>query len=122
MAPRRTSSPATDPRDLRVAVEALNAAGEQSPVHRGQQGRHLLLNQLAGRQSGARVGQPLARPLGEHVLDAQAELLDVEGLGDVVVDAQLQAGDAIAALVLLREEDDRHVAGARAGAKARQTS
>lgn len=45
--------------------------------------------------------------------DAQLEFLDVERLGDVVVGAQLQAGDAIRALVALSQEDDRDMTGAR---------
>jgi len=44
-------------------------------------------------------------------------LVDVERLGDVVVGAQLQTLQLITAFVFLRQEDHRHVAGARGGAQ-----
>ena len=41
-------------------------------------------------------------------MDARDQLLDLEGLGDVVVRAHLQAADLVAGLALGGEHDDRH--------------
>src|SRR5690606_11180200 len=48
----------------------------------------------------------------DGVLHAQLEFFDVERLGDVIVCAQFQPGDLVAALVLLCQKDDGDMAGA----------
>src|SRR5262249_37714113 len=51
-----------------------------------------------------------ARGAAQHGLHARRQLARIEGLGDVVVRAQLQARHAVLGLVARGEHDDRHVA------------
>ena len=61
--------------------------------------------------SGSRAGAPGgsgAAPAAQHRVDARDQLARVEGLGQVVVRAHLQADDAVDVLALGGEHDDGH--------------
>ena len=65
---------------------------------------------------GADVGAAGGRRAAQHALDARHQLARVEGLGDVVVGAHLEADDAIDDRAGGRQHDDRDRSrSARAG-------
>ena len=65
----------------------------------------------ARRARGARrrFGRPAA---AQHALDAQQQLARLERLGEIVVDALLEAGDAVLGIAHGGQHQDRHVVGA----------
>src|SRR5512137_533262 len=81
------------------------------------QAAQLFLDHLAARQAGGAAGQILAFGTAHRPLHTQAQLFNVEGLGDLIVCAQFQTGDAIAAFVPLGQKDDRDVAGPQRAAQ-----
>ena len=62
---------------------------------------HLAARQLAGRR-------PLRLRAAQHRLDAGHQLARAEGLGNVVVGAQLEPDHAVGLLVARGQHDDRH--------------
>ena len=123
-------------RSLTAAPTLLDSVSRlsTSPRRRGERAqqrdlgvgeRHALallreLAQLEVELQGAEshLARRLARPLRrrpvapQHVLDAQQELAHLERLGEIVVDALLQAGDAVLGLAHGGQHEDRHVVGA----------
>ena len=80
----------------------------------------------ASRASSTRLpsGRPVTGLVSEaclarlqRVAHAQAQLLDVEWLGDVIVGVQFQPVQPVAALALFGQEDDRDVLGFAVGAQ-----
>jgi hypothetical protein len=99
-------------------LQAVDPDVEHPPVRAAQELPQLVLDQAPAGKAGNGAGEALPLRPSEGVLDPQAQLLDVEGLGDVIVGAQLQPGDAVAALVPLGEEQDGDVTGAQVSAQA----
>jgi hypothetical protein len=61
------------------------------------------------RLRAGRARRVLRRLAPQHGVDARHELARVEGLGEVVVRAHLEADDAVHVVALRGEHDDRHV-------------
>jgi hypothetical protein len=98
-------------------LEMVDPHVEQRPTRLADNAAELILDQAAGRQPGAGIGEALTFRPPNGTLDAQLKLLDVERLGDVIVGPELETLQLVAALVLLGEEDHGDVAGAHAGAQ-----
>src|SRR5512143_1813848 len=95
----------------------VDAHIEQSPVLILNDPAQLLFDEPPGRQTRTRIGKAFALRAPDRTLNPKLELLDVERFGDVVIRPQLQPLQTVAALVLLREKDDRDMAGTHAGAE-----
>ena len=64
------------------------------------------------------IGERDAPGAVNGILNAQAQFLDVKWLGDVIIGAQFQAAQPVAALALFGQEDDGNIARAAVFAQA----
>jgi len=103
---------------LAKILQPADGDAQGGPAATPQQRRELLVERCALRQAGDAVEQRAPGGAAQRVADAQAQLLNVERLGDVVDDAQLQTLQLVDAVAFFRQEDDRGILGRVAGAQA----
>jgi hypothetical protein len=77
----------------------------------------VFLAQPLGGQAGARIGEALLLHAAQGVGHAQAEFVHIEGLDEVIVRPEFERAQARGLIAELADDDDRDVAGARAGAQ-----
>src|SRR5690606_23058238 len=73
----------------------------------------LFVDQCSGRQACARLVQAFTGGACDRPLNAQAEFINVERLGDVIVRAKLKPPYFAGTGIFLGEEDDRNITGDR---------
>ena len=93
--------------EVHEQVELASGQGDELAADASfvSDGVHL---EASGAQRGRLLGGQGTRRPPKHSLDAGSQLARRERLGDVVIRAQLQSGDAIGLLAASGEHDDRH--------------
>ena len=80
------------------------------------------LKRVRPRRARCARGDALARAPREEQVHARDELADEDRLGEVVLDAELEAADLVLDRLLAREEDDRDRSPSPACSLSRRTS